>query len=74
MAVEVGQVWVDNDKRNDGLRRVRVELIDKDRAKCWSYYANEIMGRYVWIRLDRFRANATGYRLETDTAAAAVNS
>lgn len=74
MDVRVGQVWVDNDKRHKVLRRVRVELIDKGRAKCWSYYANEVMGRYVWIRLDRFRPNATGYRLETDNTAAAVNS
>lgn len=66
MEVKVGQIWIDNDKRIKPLRRLRVELIHNGRAKCWSYYNTESLGRYVWIQLDRFKPNASGYALQSD--------
>lgn len=70
-AVQVGQIWADNDKRFNTGRKVRVDKIyDSGRAKCWSYYNNEALGRYVWIRVDRFKPNSTGYRLIQDSGAA----
>lgn len=64
-AVKVGQIWADNDKRHQG-RHLRVESLHGPKAKCWSYYSDEAIGKIVWIRLDRFRENSNGYRLEKD--------
>lgn len=64
VTVEVGQVWVDNDKRMSG-REIRVVRIDGLYA-----FVQIIPGRFRFaksetrIRLDRFRPTSTGFRLK----------
>jgi hypothetical protein len=74
MDVQIGQLWVDNDPRlaQEGRKRyVRVTgfLRDTagDKAVCQAWY-DEVGAacRTVRIRLDRFRPNASGYRLATN--------
>jgi hypothetical protein len=81
--VREGQLWQDNDKRlaKDGrVRYVRViQLIDSmdafthqtiRKARCEAWY-DEVgsLARTVHINVERFRPNATGYRLIEDVAA-----
>lgn len=66
--VKPGQVWADNDPREEG-RTLRVERIEDDKAICTvlsnrsvgSYTAS--VGRITRISLRRFRPTSTGYRL-----------
>lgn len=61
--VEPGQLWVDNDPRNDGTRFVMVTAVDDTHATCETWYEHKGgSSRTVRIRRDRFRANASGYR------------
>lgn len=72
--VEVGQVWIDNDKRQKGQRGVRVvnrvpigayaEVMVLFRASSTDPWKES--NRMTRIKLDRFRPTATGYRLQTD--------
>lgn len=64
--VQPGQVWVDNDPRLHGERKIRVESVDDTHAVCVVVavrYGGE--GRPTRIRLDRFKPTSTGYRLES---------
>jgi hypothetical protein len=58
--VKVGQVWQDRDWRMSG-RKIRVERTDEKYAYCSA--ASYSSGRTIRIRLDRFKANSTGYDL-----------
>ena len=62
--VKVGQVWKDNDPRyTEAEQRVLVVLeIDDTHATC----KNKKSGKTSKIRLNRFKANSTGYRLVED--------
>lgn len=63
MTVQVGQIWIDNDirYRNDAPRRLRIERVGDDYAMVRNVETNRI-GK---ISLERFKANSTGYRLES---------
>lgn len=70
--VEVGQVWVSCDKRDDG-RQVQVLAVHTQMADGTRFlhpYAvvksPTGLGRKSSIRLDRFRPTANGYRLVRD--------
>jgi hypothetical protein len=80
--VKVGQVWADNDWRNEG-RTLRVESVDETHATCTvltnSTAAQERLDRgQSWdidtrgksrrILLRRFRPTSTGYRLVSERA------
>lgn len=76
--VKPGQVWQDNDKRLSGKRFVRViEVINSmdpfdhrtiRKARCEAWYAYDpAQTRTVHIRVERFRPNATGYALVSDS-------
>lgn len=76
-AVEVGQVWADNDKRlkeDYRERSVRVlELVESTdpfgHAKIRKARVVDIdTGRVSLIRVDRFRPTATGYRFVSGPA------
>jgi hypothetical protein len=72
--VKVGQIWADNDKRSRG-RKVKVLEVHTEMADGTPFknpyaivqppFGN---GRKTTIRLDRFRPNATGYTLVSDSA------
>lgn len=80
--VRVGQVWTDADYRNAGRtlrvdtisdgRAVCTILTNADGHqrllddKRGSYGGQDMRGKTVRIRLDRFRPTSTGYRLVTD--------
>ena len=60
--VKVGQVWQDNDPRMQmivPIRTIVVLRVDDTHAICKNCYS----GKITKIRLSRFRANSTGYRL-----------
>jgi hypothetical protein len=57
--VRFGQVWEDCDKRYKLKRRIVVVSVQKDRAVV----KNVSTGRITEIKLVRFKAGATGYRL-----------
>jgi len=72
-AVKEGQVWADNDPRAKG-RTLQVTKIDPPHAICkiltnrdsWNketWKTKSMVGREVKIKLRRFRANSTGYKL-----------
>lgn len=65
--VKIGQVWEDWDSRyrESGTPRRRIKVIEiKDgRARVQSPSG---LGARTWIRLDRFRPTATGYKLVED--------
>lgn len=69
MNVEVkpGQVWVDNDPRCKGRRRLIVDAVEGDRAVCRSYN-DGAPPRKVKVKLARFRPGANGYTFLTDPA------
>jgi hypothetical protein len=75
--VRVGQVWKDNDKRS-GERLLKVYALDEQTvwtrdnravsvpiARCRRLVGpnREPVGRWLEIRVDRFRPTSTGYRL-----------
>lgn len=81
-AVRVGQVWADNDKRNEG-RTIRVDGIEQHwmgvggltgqvpHAVCTvltpaDSYPDARTGHQVTIRVSRMRPTSTGYRLVSD--------
>lgn len=77
--VKVGQLWLDNDKRNRADRFVRVTAIEEQVdpfkhhrykvATCEAWYDEPgAKSRTVHIRVDRFKPNTTGYRLVEDVA------
>lgn len=60
----VGQVWADNDWRQDG-RQVRIDSLNETHADV-TVVANchgRRTGQRTRIRLDRLRPTSTGYRL-----------
>lgn len=59
MDVQVGQVWRDNDKRENGLRTVTVERVDGS----FAYVVSSPKGRRSRIRINRFRGGINGYTL-----------
>lgn len=74
--VKPGQVWADNDPRHEHRRLIRVVRVTgpsdarPNSARCVAWYedgphANRD-ARDTWIRLDRFRPTATGYRLVSE--------
>jgi len=58
MKLQIGQVWVDNDKRFLG-RLLEIIKIFETHALC----KNLQSGRLTEIKLNRFKPNSTGYRL-----------
>jgi len=63
--VKVGQIWQDNDPRMQMIKPVRtVEVLEVDdtHATCKNCYS----GKITRIRLNRFKANSTGYCLIKD--------
>jgi len=62
--VKVGQIWQDNDPRySEGKRRkLKVLSVNETHAIC----ENISSGLRSGIRLDRFKANSTGYCLIKD--------
>ena len=68
--VKIGQVWEDWDSRyRDGeapRRRIKVLEIKDGRARVQSPSG---LGARTWIRLDRFRPTASGYKLVEDVPA-----
>ena len=70
--VKLGQIWIDNDKRRGHDRRLQVIEIDDEWWSSEQPYAlcrNMATSKQTWIRVDRFRPTATGYRLEESTNA-----
>lgn len=73
--VKPGQVWIDNDPRCRGRRRLKVEYIvgdDEGRSvavcKVLTDYWGKPVPSYrkpVRIRVDRMKPTSTGYRLDT---------
>lgn len=67
--VHPGQTWADNDPRSEG-RTLRVDAVDDGRAVCT--VLTDVGGtpapprKPSLIRLGRFRATSTGYRLVQD--------
>lgn len=65
--VVVGQIWIDNDKRLEGKRAVRIDSLDHSHAHCTVGLivdgAFVPANRRTDILLKRFRPTATGYRL-----------
>lgn len=81
LKVEPGQVWEDNDPRNDPPRRVRVRSVEGGYATCdRARLVGPDDGIQQWcqlpgavrIRLDRFRPTRSGYRLVAERAPAAL--
>lgn len=70
-AVQVGQIWQDNDPRGYG-RMVRVVEIDATHAVVELHvprqHGSAKPGRRTRIRLDRFRPTSTGYRYVGESA------
>lgn len=68
--VKVGQVWEDNDPRQKkegiAIRRIKVLEIKDGRARVQSPSG---LGARTWIRLNRFRPTASGYKLVEDVPA-----
>ncbi len=72
--VKVGQVWIDNDARLLGRRRVRIDHIELYKNEKGGGYAyctvisdyNGPCNRPTRIRLDRFKPTSTGYRLHEE--------
>jgi len=68
--VKIGQVWEDWDSRyrngDAPRRRIKVLEIKDGRARVQSPSG---LGARTWIRLDRFRPTATGYKLVEDVKA-----
>lgn len=68
--VEVGQLWIDNDRRLavDGRKRyIRVTEVGEKHAVCQAWYDEAGSdSRTVRILLSRFRPISTGYRLAAD--------
>lgn len=66
--VQVGQVWIDNDKRHPN-RAVRVDRLEGDYAYATCGYLQDrvfvAFNRTTRIALSRFRPISTGYRLHT---------
>ena len=66
-AVEPGQIWIDNDKRQGGKRRLRVVSVEGGRAEC--LVITDIHGnpcsRKVSVSVARMKPTNTGYRLES---------
>ena len=60
--VTVGEVWQSNDRRDRG-RKVKVVEIKKDKARCSRLDPDGFLGPSTWIRLDRFKPNASGFVL-----------
>ena len=63
--VKVGQIWQDNDPRMQMMKPVRtveVLIVDDTHAVC----QNSDSGRITRIKIGRFKANSTGYRLVKD--------
>jgi hypothetical protein len=73
-AVEPGQIWIDNDKRQGGRRRLRVVSVEGRWANC--LVITDIHGdpcsRKVSISVSRMRPTSTGYRLESTGEAGAL--
>lgn len=70
IAVEAGQLWIDNDPRlaKDGRKRyVRVTEVGEKHAVCQAWYDEAgSESRTVRILLSRFKPISTGYRLAAD--------
>ena len=64
--IHMGQVWMDNDKRQQGRRSVKVIWVDRVFALCEVLYDGKPQRRRTLIRLRRFRPTSTGYRLVSD--------
>ena len=63
--VKVGQIWQDNDPRMQMMKPVRtveVLIVDDTHAVC----QNRDSGKITRIKISRFKANSTGYRLVDD--------
>jgi len=72
--VKVGQVWRDNDPRQQTtVRLLTVKEIVGGRATCEVTIPGQKTKR-TKVRLDRFRPTQTGYRLEKDVEAAPSTS
>ena len=72
-AVQVGQIWADNDPRHKG-RMIQVKKIEPPLAICkiltnrndWdkeAWKTKSMVGREVKIKLRRFKPTASGYKL-----------
>lgn len=60
--VQVGQIWIDNDPRNQkNPRRLCVDAV-YDR---FATVRNASTGRVTRVALDRLKPTTTGYRLES---------
>jgi hypothetical protein len=66
----IGQVWIDNDKRIRGVRKVVIRELLPNGAICDVYLNGLPTGRRTAITARRFRPNSTGYRLEPPAAPA----
>lgn len=79
--VRPGQVWADNDPRNEG-RTLRVDEVGGEVVLCTvltlshlvqelvdkgSPWAKDVRGKQRTISLRRFKPTSTGYRLLEDT-------
>ncbi len=59
--VEVGQIYLDNDKREQGMRRIRVlSVVSKEGKACCANCDRDgrQLGKTLWIRFDRLASNA----------------
>jgi len=62
--VKTGQVWQDNDPRYTESEKRKLEIIEVD--DTYAVCKNLTSGKISKIRLNRFKANSTGYRLIKD--------
>jgi len=67
--VKLGQIWIDNDKRSGHDRHLQVIEIDEGWGGPYALCRNMATSKQTWIRVDRFKPTATGYRLEESTNA-----
>jgi hypothetical protein len=59
IAVQVGDLWQDNDKRRTKVRTLRIDALGFSMACCTVVET----GRHVRIQFRRFRPTSNGYRL-----------
>lgn len=69
--VRVGDVWRDNDPRQQQAEReLHVLELLPDGARCRVFKAGKDMNRVVNVALRRFKPTSSGYRLERRAIAA----
>lgn len=65
---EVGQIWVDNDPRLFGRRKIEILLVEPHRilVRNVAHSSPMAIGRHTSISPDRFKNTSRGYRWESD--------